>query len=149
MNGSAYTFGRLDAEAQQFIPILRENWVIAMRALASSTMTDEGSAVPAVLMPDLGGSRTLRGYPSWRFRDRHRLLFTGEYRWTAGSFVDMALFIDAGKVAADAGDLDLRGLTKTYGIGVSLHTPTSTLIRAELARTPDGPSLVLSFGPSF
>ena len=42
----------------------------------------------------------LRGYPSWRFRDRNRLLLTGEYRWTAGQFVDMALFVDAGKVAA-------------------------------------------------
>ena len=50
-------------------------------------------------MPDLGGSHTLRGYPTWRFRDRNRLLLTGEYRWTAGPFVDMALFLDAGKVA--------------------------------------------------
>ena len=51
-------------------------------------------------MPELGGSHTLRGYSSWRFRDRNRLLLTGEYRWTAGPFVDMALFVDAGKVAA-------------------------------------------------
>jgi hypothetical protein len=149
MNGSAYSFGRLDAEAQQFFPIMRENWVIATRALASSTMTGDNSVVPTVLLPDLGGGRTLRGYPAWRFRDRHRLLLTGEYRWSASSFIDMSLFIDAGKVAAEAGDLNLSGLTKTYGIGASFHTPTSTVMRVELAQTPDGTSLVLSFGPSF
>jgi hemolysin activation/secretion protein len=105
--------------------------------------------VPYFLMPDLGGSHTLRGYPAWRFRDRNRVLLTGEYRWTAGPFVDMALFLDAGKVAPRARDLDLRGFTKTYGLGMSLHTPLSTVTRIEVARTPEGTSLVFSFSPSF
>lgn len=148
-NGSAHSFGRFDAEVRQFIPVLRENWIIALRALASSTTTGDGQDIPNVLLPDLGGNRTLRGYSSWRFRDRERLLLTGEYRWTAGPLVDMALFVDAGKVAARSRDLDLRSLTTTYGIGVSFHTPTSTAVRIELARTPDGNSLVLAFGPSF
>src|SRR5262249_39583848 len=99
MNAGASTFQRLDVEAQHFVPVFRENWVIAMRALASSTMTASGDEVPYFLLPDLGGSHTLRGYSAWRFRDRNRLLFTGEYRWTAGPLVDMALFVDAGKVA--------------------------------------------------
>ena len=149
MNGSAYTFGRLDAEFQQFVPLLRENWVIAMRALASTTTAADGREIPYVLLPDLGGSRTLRGYSAWRFRDRNRLLLTGEYRWMAGPLVDMALFLDAGKVTAHSRDLDLRNLTATYGIGASFHTPTSTIVRIELARTPDGSSLLMSFGPSF
>ena len=67
-------FRRTDAEVQQFLPILRENWVIALRALASTTQTSAGHDVPYFLMPDLGGSEMLRGYPSWRFRDRNRLL---------------------------------------------------------------------------
>jgi hypothetical protein len=149
LNGSSHSFGRVDAEVQHFVPLLRENWVIAMRALASSTTTGDGSEVPYVLLPDLGGSRTLRGYSSWRFRDRHRLLLTGEYRWTAGPLVDMALFMDAGKVAARSGDLDLAHLTATYGIGASFHTEKTTIMRIELARTREGNSLVLSFGPSF
>src|SRR5688572_14936265 len=148
-NSGAYSFDRLDAEAQQFIPLMRENWVIALRALASTTSTAAGHEVPHFLMPSLGGSRTLRGYSAWRFRDRNRVLLTGEYRWTAGPFVDMALFLDAGKVSARADDLASRGFTRTYGVGVTLHTLTSTLTRIEVARTPDGTSLVLSFGPSF
>ena len=148
-NSGAYSFDRFDAEAQQFIPLMRENWVIALRALASTTGTAAGHEVPHFLMPSLGGSRTLRGYSAWRFRDRNRVLLTGEYRWTAGPFVDMALFLDAGKVSARAEDLASRGFTKTYGVGVTLHTLTSTLTRIEVARTPDGTSLMLSFGPSF
>jgi hypothetical protein len=93
--------------------------------------------------------RHLRGYPSWRFRDRNRLLLTGEYRWTAGSFVDMALFLDGGQVAGRLEELDANRFKKTYGIGASFHTLTSTVMRVELARTPDGNSVLFSFGPSF
>jgi len=148
-NAGPYSFRRVDAEVQQFVPVLRENWIIALRALASSTNTVPGQDVPYFLMPDLGGSHTLRGYSSWRFRDRSRLLLTGEYRWTAGRFVDMALFLDAGRVGPRLADLDLHDFRKTYGLGASFHTPTSTVTRIEIARTQEGTSLVFSFSPSF
>jgi hypothetical protein len=61
----------------------------------------------------------------------------------------MALFADAGKVAARFQDLDLRDLKKTYGIGFMLHTPNRTLTRIELARTREGMGLSFSFSPSF
>jgi hypothetical protein len=149
VNGGGYSFRRVETEARQFIPLLRENWVIALRALASTTSTGEGNQVPYFLMPELGGGDGLRGYPSWRFRDRNRLLLSGEYRWTAGSFVDMSLFMDAGRVSARAGDLASGSFKKTYGVGITLHTLTTTVTRLELARTPEGSSLLLSFNPSF
>jgi AAA family ATP:ADP antiporter len=142
-------FQRTDAEVQQFLPILRENWVIALRALTSITQTATGTDVPFFLLPDLGGSETLRGYPSWRFRDRNSLLLSGEYRWTAGPFADMALFLDAGQVAPRAADFALGQFKKTYGIGLTLHTLTASLTRINLARTPEGNSLVFSFSPRF
>jgi hypothetical protein len=148
-NAGAYSFSRVDAEVRQFVPILHEHWVIALRALASITSVASGQNVPYVLMTDLGGSHTLRGYPAWRFRDRHRLLLTAEYRWRAGPLVDMALFIDAGQVAPRVRDLDFRNFRTTYGLGMSLHTPTSTVIRIEVARTREGTSLILSLSPSF
>jgi AAA family ATP:ADP antiporter len=145
-----YSFRRVDAEIDHFIPLLRENWVIALRAVASAAATAAGESVPYFLMPDLGGSSDLRGYPSWRFRDRNRLLLTGEYRWMAGQFVDMALFVDAGKVAARWSDVGLEGLRRSYGIGVRFHTPAATVMRVEVARTRDeGTSLILAFGPAF
>jgi AAA family ATP:ADP antiporter len=148
-SAGAHSFNRVDAEVQQFVPILRESSVIALRALASSTSTGAGRDVPYVLLPDLGGSHTLRGYPTWRFRDRSRMLLTGEYRWRAGQFVDMALFMDAGMVAPRFSDIDVQELRKTYGIGMSFHTPISTVTRIEVARTSEATSLVFSFSPSF
>jgi AAA family ATP:ADP antiporter len=147
-NDGTSSFRRVDTEAQHFIPLLRENWVIALRALASTTTTSVGNEVPFFLLPDLG-HETLRGYPSWRFRDRNRLLLSGEYRWTAGSFVDMALFLDAGQVARRLEEFSAQTFTKTYGISMSFHTPTSTPLRVALARTPEGTSLMFAVGPSF
>jgi AAA family ATP:ADP antiporter len=147
--GGRNSFRRIDAEVDRFIPLLRENWVIALRAAASSTSARSGDDVPHFLMPDVGGSDTLRGYPARRFRDRHRMILTGEYRWTAGPFVDMALFMDAGKVADRFRDLDLRGLKTSYGIGLTLHTPSRTIARIELARTREGMGVVVSFSPNF
>ena len=80
------SFKRTDADLRQFIPVFRDNWIIALHALASTTSTALGQDVPFYLLPDLGGSHTLRGYQPWRFRDRSRLLLSAEYRWTAGSF---------------------------------------------------------------
>ena len=145
-----YSFRRLDVELNQAFPVLRENWVIALRGLASLTDTQSGGTVPYFLMPSLGGSKELRGYPSWRFRDRNRLLLTGEYRWMAGQFVDMALFLDAGKVAGRTGALDLHELKTSYGVGVRFHAPNATALRLEIARKRDeGIGVVFAFGPAF
>ena len=148
-NAGAHSFSRVDAEAQHFVPLRREGSVLAFRALASTTNTAQGESVPFVLLPDLGGSHTLRGYPSWRFRDRSRMALTAEYRWKAGHFLDMALFVDAGQVAPRLADLDLRKFKKTYGLGMSFHTPATTITRIEVARTGEGTALVFSFSPSF
>jgi hypothetical protein len=142
-------FSRLDAEVRQFFPILRANQVIALRGLVSTTSIDRDDQVPYFLMPDLGGADELRGYPAFRFRDRHRILTSAEYRWKAGQFVDMALFADAGKVEADRADLNVKGLIKTYGIGVRFHAPSATVLRIELAKTRDGMALVFAAGQIF
>ena len=147
--GGRYTFQRVDAEVQRFIPILRDNWVIALRGLVSTTTTADGNDVPFFLLPALGG-HTLRGYPSWRFRDRNRVLFTGEYRWTAGPFVDMALFVDAGTVAPRFDELDLGRLHTSHGVGLTFHTPEPDGDAHRSWRAPtEGLGLLFSFSPRF
>jgi hypothetical protein len=149
-SNDGYSFRRTDAEVAQHLPILGDTWVMAFRGLVSAIDTDAADTVPYFLLPALGGNTALRGYPTWRFRDRNRILLTGEYRWMAGPFIDMALFVDAGKVTPRARDLDLRDLKKSYGIGVRLHTATETVVRVELARTStEGTGLLLSFSQIF
>lgn len=147
-NDGPYSFRRVDGVAQQLIPILHGNWVIDLALRASTTTPSAGDSVPFFLMPDLGGSNMLRGFGNYRFRDRHSILFTGEYRWYAQEFLDVALFYDAGKVVPRRGDLDLNHLKSSYGIGLRFHTPRATVLRVELAQSREGLGLIFAFSPS-
>lgn len=147
--GFGSAFHRLDADVQQLVPILREQWIIALRARVATTDTEAGNTVPFYLLPALGGGSTLRGYHSFRFRDNHSLLLTAEYRWTPSHFLDMALFVDTGKVASRRSDLDLTDLHTGYGIGARFHTPTATVLRVDLAHSTDGFVLHLDFSRLF
>ena len=148
-SGGPFAFSRIEAEAVQLVPLFRESSVIALRGLVTTTDTSGGNTVPVFMLPALGGSNTLRGYPSWRFRDRHRLLLSGEYRWMASQVIDMALFVDAGTVAPRRGDLRLRDLKKDVGIGIRLHGPTFTAVRLDLARSSEGWVINLGGGAAF
>ena len=131
------------------MPVLRENWVFAFRALLSFTDAASGEDVPYFMMPTLGGGSDLRSYTSFRFRDRNRMLLSAEYRWTPSHFLDMAFFYDAGKVAADRSDLDFNGLKRSYGVGARFHTLDANVLRIEYARGDEGGRIIFAAGPSF
>jgi len=144
-----YSFDRMDGEVVQHIPILRENWVISLHGRVQTTL-DDNDNVPYFLMPSLGSGSTLRAYPSWRFRDRHSLLMSGEFRWIPNRLaVDMALFYDAGKVAHDWDQLSLRGLKDDFGIGIRFHSPAATPLRIDLAKGKEGFNIVFGGSAAF
>jgi len=58
----------------------------------------------------------------------------------------MALFYDAGTVAAKRHDLSLSGMKDDYGVGFRFHGPISTPLRIELAKGNEG--IVLNFSAS-
>jgi outer membrane protein assembly factor BamA len=103
-------------------------------------MTDagEGETVPFVFMPDLGGAQRLRGFREFRFRDRNSVLATAEYRWEAWWALDMALFVDAGKVAARRADIGLRDWEIGYGLGFRFHSKKAFAVRLDLAFSREG-----------
>lgn len=146
---SVFSFDRLDGEIVQHVPILRENWVVSLRGLVQTTLDDD-DAVPYFLLPSLGSGSTLRGYPSWRFRDRHSLLMSGEFRWIPNRLgLDMAIFYDAGKVTTRRQDLSLDGLKSNVGIGIRFHSPVATPLRIELAKGSEGLNLVFAGSAAF
>ena len=145
-NGDLYSFQRIDGLAEQHVPILGGNWVLYAGLRASTTTADAGQTVPFFLMPDIGGS-DLRGYGNYRFRDRHSLVFTAEYRWYAQEFLDAAIFYDAGKAVADRADLDFSGLKSNVGFGVRFHGPQTTMLRLEIARGTEGLRFIMAFSP--
>ena len=145
----ALGFRQVDYEAIQHIPILREAWVVSLRGLAETTWSKDGQEVPFFMLPSLGGGTNLRGFSSWRFRDRHSLLLQAEWRIMANRFFETAVFYDTGKVAAHASDLNLDGLKTDYGFGARFHTPFSTALRIDVARSDEGTRLVFAMSPVF
>lgn len=138
-----YSFRSLEVEARQLIPLLRANWILSLRGLATLTDVDTSGAVPYFLLASVGGGSTVRGYPDFRFRDRHRLVMSAELRWTPARFVDMAMFYDTGKVAASRAALDLNGLHESYGIGLRLVSPAGYAFRVEVAHSREHAARVL------
>ena len=148
--GAPLSFTRIDVQGSQLIPLRHEQWVIALRGFASFTATSDDQVIPYFLMPALGEDSTeMRGFASRRFRDRNRMQFTAEYRWMPAEFLDMALFADAGTVAANHHDLDLGELKTSLGLGLRVHTSRETLLLLEVARSRDGLRLILGTGAAF
>jgi hypothetical protein len=145
----ADTFSRVESEVVQHVPLVRENWVLSFRGVAESVLDDD-AMVPFYLMSTLGGSDTLRGYSSWRFRDRHAALGTAEFRWMPNrNLLDVALFYDAGMVAPRFDGLAIDRFASNVGIGVRFHNLTSTPVRIELAKGREGLRLIFAGSAAF
>jgi hypothetical protein len=132
----AFSFNEYELDAVHAVPLAKTRWVLAVRASAVLTQLGAGHEVPFYLQPSLGGSTTLRGYPSYRFHDLNTLVLNGESRWALYDHVDLAAFLDAGNVAARASELNL-GKT-SYGAGVRFHTGRTTFARVDVAHGAEG-----------
>jgi outer membrane protein assembly factor BamA len=133
-----YHFRRWEFDAQQYLRFHDGYKVLALRG--NVVMTDAGpnEEVPFFYMPDLGGAQRLRGFREFRFRDRNSVLATVEYRWEAWWPLDMALFVDGGKVAARRADIDLTDWEGSYGLGLRFHSKKAFEFRLDLAFSREG-----------
>ncbi len=139
-------FGRFEGTLQQLIPTHGGKGVIELAAQTWLSLSDGERSVPFFLMPTLGGSNYLRAYQSYRFRDRHALVFKGEYRWAVHKMVDLAGLLEAGKVAPTVKRLGLSNMAESIGAGIRVHSKTSSLMDLDFARGRDGFKLTVSFG---
>jgi len=144
-----FGFQEIDYEAIQHLPLLREAWVLSFHALGRTTYLKNDQQVPFFMLPSVGGGSSLRGFSSWRFRDRNSLLLQAEWRIMVNRFLDTAFFYDAGKVASSPKHLDFDGLKTDFGFGVRFHSPFTTPLRIEVARSNEGTSLVFSSSAVF
>jgi hypothetical protein len=148
-NYGKYSFQRYDVEAAQFLPIVADNWVIALRGWAVFSQTSSGNTVPFYLLPSLGGKNTLRGYYDFRFRDRDMEVFNAESRWGLFTHLDAAVFVDAGKVAPQARDLDFSHFKTSYGVGLRVHNRQSTVGRLDVGHSTEGWKVIFKVNDPF
>lgn len=132
----AQTFDRVEGEAAGFLPIGGGRVVLAVHGWYVGTEPRNLNGVPFYMQPTLGGVSTLRSFSDYRFHDDHMLLTTAELRLALMTHVDLAMFADAGNVAARRSDLDLD--KRSYGGGVRFHTRRETFAMIDAARGDEG-----------
>jgi outer membrane protein assembly factor BamA len=144
-----FSFDRLALDARAAIPVGSRQRVLALRALWFRDEADPGHRIPFFMNESLGGSHTLRGFDSFRFRGDKVMLYQAEYRWEPSSFWELALFTDAGTVGdADSG-LRFSNLEWDYGGGMRFKTWRSVVLRMEVARSRETTRYYLRTSASF
>ncbi|HEY7820848.1 MAG TPA: BamA/TamA family outer membrane protein [Vicinamibacteria bacterium] len=127
----AFSFDRVGFDARGFLPLGSPQRVLALRAAYVHDFTSGGNLVPFFMQESLGGSHTLRGFDSFRFRGEKVELLQIEYRWEPMSFWELAVFTDGGTAAR--GGESLSDLHWDYGVGMRFKTYRDVLLRFEIA----------------
>ena len=118
-------------------------------------LTEVGGSIRGI---EVGGGSFMRGYKSRRFADKKKMLYSAELRRTfqsvrwRGHYFDTLgmLFYDAGRVASRVTDvLEPGGLHGSWGIGCRTTWNSQLSLRADVATSPEGRMLLLSFGNLF
>lgn len=144
----ASSFGRLDPEAQQYIPVFNERRVFALRAKSSLIYAD-GRAIPFYMQPSLGGGDDLRGYRPYRFRGNNLVAMNAEYRWEVFSGLDMALFGDAGQVFMSKSELRWSAMESDAGFGFRFNQRNKTFLRLDVGFSHEGFQVWVKFDNPF
>ncbi len=144
-----YAFNRGDLEVQQYIPFFNERRVIALRGRLEATDARRGNRVPFYLQPTLGGAQDLRGFRPFRFYGNSAVILDGEYRWEVFSGLDMALFVDAGRVFDDWRQIDLRQLETDYGFGFRFNVRNDVFMRLDTGFSREGFQVWVKFNNVF
>jgi len=133
-----YSFDRLNLEAEQYFGFLNNRRVIALRGRVDATDPHQGNRTPFYLQPTLGGSDDLRGFRPFRFYGNASMVLTGEYRWEVFSGLDMALFMDAGRVYNNWHDIAFAALEKDAGFGFRFNVRSQVFWRIDFGFSREG-----------
>ncbi len=146
---AAYTFRRLDLEAQQYIGFFNQRRVIALRAKSSLSYANPGQRVPFYLQPTVGGSDDVRGFRPFRFYDDNAVVLNGEYRWEVFSGLDMALFYDTGKVFHQHREWNFENREHSAGFGFRFNVRNDVFMRIDFGFCREGFQAWLKFNNVF
>tara|TARA_B100000949_G_C14199171_1_gene415233 strand:- start:113 stop:985 length:873 start_codon:yes stop_codon:yes gene_type:complete len=143
-----FSFTRVTGEISILTPLGFRNRRLAVRVRTSHSMPDSGHRVPFFMMETVGGSRSLRGFQEYRFRDYRNLVLNLEYRWEVWPHADFVIFGDMGKVFEKSRDLDLSGLEKSIGFGMRAELE-GLRFRIDFAKSEEGFRIHFGGGPLF
>ena len=146
---AGYSFGRLDLEAQHYIPFFNERRTIALRGRIQAADPYTGDRVPFYLQPTLGGPDDLRGYRPFRFYDNASAVVNAEYRFQVFYGMEAAVFADAGRVFDRWEQINFHRLEKDYGLGWRFNMNDAVFMRIDAGFSHEGFAVWLQFGNVF
>jgi hypothetical protein len=136
-------FARVGARAAAFLSLYRRTNVLSPKIVLDGLAPLGGRAVP---FHELPRQPDFRGIDSRR--DRVSAVASLDYRWKVASFFATRLFADAATVAGELRALSLQNLRWAAGLGLDLFATNAELGRIGFSYSPEGVSLLLSFGVS-
>jgi outer membrane protein insertion porin family len=129
----AFSFHRFGVDARAFVPLGSPQRVLALRSALLVDEPDPGHLVPFFMQASLGGSHSLRGFDSFRFRGEKVMLYQLEYRFQPLDFWEIALFTDTGAVSDADTELRFADLEWDWGLGTRFKTYRDIVLRLEIA----------------
>jgi hypothetical protein len=146
----AFAFRQTEWEFQQYLPYYNGGRIVALRAALVLSFPKEGNTVPVYLQPTLGGNDDLRGFGGYRFRDSHSLYLGAEHRWHVSSNLEMAAFVDAGKVVPVKSDaVEPTNLNYSGGLGLRVRARSAIVSRIDFAFSREGVRFIWTFSDIF
>lgn len=144
------SFSRVSFDLQTFKQIGTLRHVVAARLLGSYTgMTNDDREFPFQLTHALGGSDSLRSFPSYRFRGQSLTAATLESRWRTWRPLEVVLFVDFGHFAQPPVPTGQENTLTSIGFGARYWFKDRHALRADVSRGRDGWRLVATLGAPF
>lgn len=141
-------FTRVTVDAREFLPV-KQGLLRGFAFREFASFARSGGQVPFHRLQSLGGSRSLRGYSSGRFRGRGVVLLNAEMRFGLSPHLGMALFTDLGRAFSESPHLGSEGMRVGYGFGFRVRNDGKTLGRIDFGRGDGGWQMTLDLGSIF
>lgn len=143
------SFSRAGFDLQTFRQVGTLRHVVAARLLGSYTGMTDDREFPFPLTQALGGSDSLRSFPSHRFRGQSLTAATLESRWRIWRPLELALFVDVGHFTRPPVPTDGGTTLTSIGVGARYWLRDRYALRADVSRGRDGFRLVATLGAPF
>ncbi len=144
-----FNFHRVEAIVDQYWPYHNRTRVFALHLRGTYTFSSEDQQIPFYLQPTLGGNDNLRGFERYRFYANNRFYVNLEHRWHSFAGMDVALFVDAGKVSNNARLLYREDLRVDGGIGFRFKLAETVVMRIDQAYGNEGYRFMWTFNNIF
>ncbi len=153
--GSDSDYIKSGVEAIYLRPLWERRVILVARGLVEALSGDD--ATPFQVRPSLGGASTLRGYSQNRFFGNARVLANLEARakvfkltlFGVSAEIEVAPFVDVGKVFNSVYQLTHGGAEVTPGIGFRGLAPPSVVGHIEVGVSREGPAIFVGLDYPF